>query len=107
MTLEQVSAALEEVRAKRQALLSEIYKLEKLERKLMLEIARTEYTCNCVMLNEEIGVFTMTEQEARGRKALGLHTVSIVRADLTLGLVCETLSAVKQCTMCHGTGKPQ
>jgi hypothetical protein len=51
------------------------------------------FTCVCVRLNEDLGIRTMSEQEAAGRRGLQLGSVS------------ETLSALKDCPHCKGRGR--
>lgn len=63
-------------------------------KKLMMLGKREEYSCSCVRLNSEIGIFDMIEQEESNRNGIGC------------GLVSETLSALKCCPNCSGTGKP-
>lgn len=57
--------------------------------------AREKYTCECVKLNSDIGVYNMQRQEER------------MRVGLKLGLVSMSLSAWKPCPHCGGTGVPK
>lgn len=65
--------------------IAELRELEKRE-------ATERFTCRCVRLNREIGVFTSAQQEALGR------------VWLNLGPVSDTLSAERNCPLCHGSG---
>lgn len=56
---------------------------------------RARYKCHCVALNEDFGIVDLSEQIQQGR------------VGLTLGLVPHTLSALKECPSCHGTGIPE
>ncbi|HYX21409.1 MAG TPA: hypothetical protein VFA98_11250 [Thermoanaerobaculia bacterium] len=56
--------------------------------------ALRKFTCVCVRLGKDIGVTNMSEQEAAGRNGL------------QIGLVAETLSALKGCPSCRGSGIP-
>lgn len=61
---------------------------------LGLELDREGFTCRCVRLNEDIGIHDMVDQEKAGRVGLGL------------GWVSQTLSALRDCEVCKGAGKP-
>jgi hypothetical protein len=56
--------------------------------------AQRKFTCECVRKNGDIDITNMQEQEAAGRKGL------------QMGLVYETLSSLKACPSCHGSGIP-
>lgn len=62
--------------------------------KLETEQFREEHPCSCVRLNGDIEIYDMAEQSRRNREPL------------QLGAVYATHSARKDCTTCHGTGKP-
>lgn len=72
----------------------ERYKL--VRRRQVLERGRAlrKFTCVCVRLGRDIDVTNMSEQEAAGRRGL------------QIGLVAETLSALKDCPSCRGSGIP-
>ena len=57
--------------------------------------ARQKFVCACVRLNKDIDIHGMAEQEVLGRYGL------------QLGLVSETLSALKACPSCRGSGIPK
>jgi len=61
-----------------------------------LELKQTQYDhpCTCVRLNKEIGIHDMIMQDTAGRRGLTGG-----------GWVSDTLSAVKSCVRCNGTGK--
>lgn len=63
-------------------------------KELRLEQSIEDHPCPCVKLNSDIEVYDMIEQERHGRRGLGF------------GLVAETLSAIKLCEVCKGTGIP-
>lgn len=62
--------------------------------RLTLCIELLEYPCECVCLNRVIGIFNMGDQAKAGR------------VGLSMGPVGDTLSALKACPRCAGTGKP-
>jgi hypothetical protein len=68
--------------------LTEIHKLE-------LEQRKEEHPCSCVKLNRDVEIYDMQEQERRGRNPLSVG-----------GFVADTLTALKGCRECKGTGKP-
>lgn len=88
------SEELTRIRARIAEIDDERFKL--LQRCKVLEKNRAlrKFTCVCVRLNKDIGVTDMIEQEAAGRR--GLQT----------GIVIETLSALKNCPSCRGSGIP-
>lgn len=61
---------------------------------LDLKIKWATYTCTCVRLNKDLDIWDMSQQEEQGRRPLGFGSVS------------DTLSADKNCPICHGTGIP-
>jgi hypothetical protein len=61
---------------------------------LVLAGNREEYPCSCVKLNCDIGIYDGSQQEKAGRKGLGI------------GLISQTFSCLKNCSVCRGTGKP-
>ena len=67
-----------------------------IQRRKVLERNRAlrKFTCVCVRLGKDINVTNMTEQEVAGRHGL------------QIGLVAETLSALKNCPSCRGSGIP-
>lgn len=67
-----------------------------IQRRKVLEQNRAlrKFTCVCVRLGKDISVTDMSEQEAAGRRGL------------QIGLVAETLSALKNCPVCRGSGMP-
>jgi hypothetical protein len=52
------------------------------------------HPCQCVRLNGHIGIFDSGQQEAAGR------------VGLMLGLVANSISSVRDCPVCGGTGVP-
>ena len=54
--------------------------------------ARARFSCTCVRLNMDIGIYNMIDQEKARRDGLGL--------------VSETLSADRACRICCGKGVP-
>ncbi len=60
------------------------------------ELKRLEYTCGCVRLNRDIGIFGAHQQLRSGRSVLYYG-----------GLVADALTAERACPICNGTGKPQ
>lgn len=65
-------------------------------RELELEEVREAHPCDCVKLNASIGIHDTGEQARQGREGLSFG-----------GWVSETLSALKDCPRCHGTGVPE
>jgi hypothetical protein len=59
---------------------------------LELEESRSVHDCECVRLNRDLGIWNLALQESLGRVPLGL------------GVVSETLSALRGCPSCYGTG---
>lgn len=59
-----------------------------------LELSKLNHPCACVVFNSDIGVYSAETQDKVGR--VGLEA----------GLVANTLSARRECTICNGTGKP-
>lgn len=94
MKSESESEELSRIRARIAEIDSERYKL--LQRCKVLEQTRAlrKFTCVCVRLGKDIRVTNMSEQEAAGRTGL------------QCGLVAETLSALKNCPACRGSGIP-
>jgi hypothetical protein len=80
---------------KAKGLEAQAYALREQAEVISKQLDRNEYTCSCVHLNKDIGIFDCVEQEKANRKGLGL------------GLVAETLSAAADCPKCKGKGKPQ
>ena len=61
---------------------------------LLLEQCRLTHPCACVKLGKDIGIMDMQDLQLAGRVGFGA------------GLVAYTLSALKSCPSCKGTGKP-
>jgi hypothetical protein len=61
-------------------------------RTLLLDQALRLHSCDCVRVNQDLGVYDTGTQERLGRAPLGI------------GLVSEILSADKDCQVCKGTG---
>jgi hypothetical protein len=61
---------------------------------VQMQINRLNYSCTCVMVNGEIGIYDGGQQEAAHRRGL------------TMGLISRELSADLECPLCHGTGVP-
>jgi hypothetical protein len=72
----------------------ERFKLIRRRQVLERNRALRKFTCVCVRLGKDIDVTNMSEQEAAGRHGL------------QIGLVAETLSALKDCPSCRGSGIP-
>lgn len=66
---------------------------ETIHKALMAE-AREKFTCPCVRLNSDLGIGTCAQQAEKHR------------VGLQLGYVADTLSALKDCPLCDGTGEP-
>lgn len=79
----------------RSTLMSRVDIIDKERRRLLMTQSRQDHSCKCVRLNSEIGVFNMSDTEARRRATFGA------------GFVQELLSADRDCLSCDGTGVPQ
>ena len=62
---------------------------------LQLAEDKEHYTCSCVKVNKNIGVFDSVDQ------------VRANRSGLTTGYVSNSLSAKKDCPLCNGFGRAQ
>jgi len=64
-----------------------------LRRSIEHSLSEKRFNCSCVGANWKLGIYTSGDQEQRGR------------VGLSFGLVSETLSALKNCPNCDGTGE--
>lgn len=92
MSSEQILMKLCRLRRHRDAVQAELNALQDEISRLELDRDRERYNCSCVRLNSDIGIGDIHEQERRGRTGC------------TLGWVARTLSALKDCSVCHGSG---
>jgi hypothetical protein len=81
--------------SKRRELSQEIGRIDAKIYELSLEEDRSEFTCGCVKLNRDIGVFDMNNQSELCRNRVGFCSC----------IVSESLTADKFCPACNGTGK--
>lgn len=86
--IQKLRAEAQDLREKSDKLYAEIHKLD-------LEQRKEDHPCACVKLNRDIEIYDMGEQERRGRTPLSVG-----------GFVADTLTAIKSCTVCNGTGVP-
>lgn len=82
-----------ELRANRAFFNREINRVDSEIAVLQLAEDKEHYTCSCVKVNKEIGVFDSVDQ------------VRANRSGLTTGYVSESLSAKKDCQLCNGFGR--
>ena len=94
MRIDEINLRLAELSEERTQLRLKETEIGKEQRQLTLERDLLKYTCACVRLNSDLGIYTSAEQNFYKRKPLQLF-----------GLVYETLSADKDCLVCKGTGK--
>lgn len=73
---------------------AELNELNDLRRSLELEQAREDHPCSCVAYNADLLIYDLIEQNKQGRVGIGF------------GPVINTLSALRDCPHCHGTGIP-
>jgi len=92
---EQRKQLLRLLRKEREELQSRVSELSEEIAQLDLAERREEHPCICVKLNQDIEIYDMQEQERRGRVPLSAG-----------GFVAHTLTALKNCPTCKGTGKP-
>lgn len=93
-TLEEMEAQRRELRDQVDKLHKQTYLLQDEIEAISLKISWATYTCSCVRLNRDLGIWNMSLQEAHGRKALGFGSVE------------NTLSADRNCPICLGKGIP-
>jgi len=94
----------QEMKAKSRELDEQISVLRKQKNEIEEEIMqislaeeRAEFTCQCVQLNDDIGIYDCGQQARAGRERLGTCVGRVV---------CLSYSAVTACAHCGGTGKP-
>jgi hypothetical protein len=80
----------------RRHLSSEIAKIDHKLDALHLEQSREDHPCPCVVLNQDIDIFSMVQIIQSKRELFSVGSE----------LVGGCLSALKSCPICHGTGVP-
>jgi hypothetical protein len=93
-TIEELSATRNELRSQAEQLDRQLSSVRKQIGEVSRAIDWATYTCSCVRLNKDLNIWNTFLQEDHGRKGL------------TTGVVEETLSADKNCPICHGLGIP-
>jgi hypothetical protein len=86
---------LRDLAAERQRLSNRITEIDREYNVERVRECRLEHPCECVKLNSDIDVFTVSDLAAQHRHAL-MYT----------GTVSEILSAGTHCCKCEGTGIP-